>query len=60
MRKALLALAAIGAMVGMRQLIKRTAPKMREHCKEMMGAQPTGDEGMAAQEAGRGEPVAAI
>lgn len=42
MRKALAAVAAIGAVAALRPLLKRMAQKMRAHCEQMMRAQCTG------------------
>jgi hypothetical protein len=38
MKKALVAVATIGAVVALRPLLKRMAQKMREHCEQMMRA----------------------
>ena len=73
MKKAIVVLAAVGAVIGLRQVIPRVARKMREHCDQMMGQfQGRGEamdreamahkmrercEQMPAQHAARGEPV---
>ena len=38
MKKALVGVTAVGAVVGLRRIAKRIGPKMREHCEQMMGA----------------------
>ena len=47
MKKAIIGLAAIGAVIALRPLVKRTGAKMREHCKQMMAGQ-AGDRGEGA------------
>ena len=73
MKKAIVVVAAVGVVIGLRQVSPRVARKMREHCEQMMAQfQCRGEamdrEGMAhkmrehseqmtAQDAARGEPV---
>jgi hypothetical protein len=53
MKKAILGIAAVGAVVGLRPLATRMSAKMREHCGEMAAE----CKHMATQFAGRHEPV---
>jgi hypothetical protein len=54
MKKAIVVLAAVGAVIGLRQVIPRVARKMREHCQQMaakckqMMAGQSGERGEAA------------
>jgi hypothetical protein len=73
MKKAIVVLAAAGAVIGLRQVLPRAARKMREHCEQMMaqfqGRSEAIDrdamahkmrehcEQMTAQHTARGEPV---
>ena len=41
MKKALIAVTAIGSAVALRPLLKRVPQRMREHCEQMMRAQCT-------------------
>jgi len=47
MKKAIVGVAAVGAAVGLGQVIKRMGPRMREHCEQMMAGQ-SGRRGEAA------------
>ena len=70
MKKAVIGLAAVGAVIALRPFVKRRmVRKMREHCrqmaaqcKEMMGSQREGhsEEQMTAQHEERSEPVATL
>jgi hypothetical protein len=53
MKKAILGIAAVGAVVGLRPLATRMSAKMREHCGEMAAECKQ----MATQFAGQHEPV---
>jgi low affinity Fe/Cu permease len=75
MKKAIVGLLAVGAVIGLRQVMPRVGRKMREHCEQMMGqfagrSETTGPEAMhqkmrehceqmAAQREERSEGVAA-
>jgi hypothetical protein len=50
MKKAIVGFAAIGAVIGLRQVIPRVAQKMREHCEQMI-AQFQGRDEAAGHEA---------
>jgi hypothetical protein len=53
MKKAIVGVAALGAIIGLRPLARRMAQKMREHCAQMAAQCKQ----MAAQAGGRGEPA---
>ena len=53
MKKALVGLVAVGAVVGLRPVARRIGHKMREHCGQMAAQCKQ----MAAQCGGRGEAV---
>ena len=70
MKKATIAFVVIGAVIGLRPVVRHIGHKMREHCTQMMAGQAGsgGEAGhsmrecceqrMAGQFADRGEPVA--